>query len=130
MLIGGINTAIDFGLLFLLTWAGLPVWAANMISTGVALTFSFFANRSFAFRSTQRGALQAVKFLGVTLFGLWALQPLVILGAEALLHGLLPAPIVLGIGKIAATVVSMLWNYFLYRHFVFPDGQKGADRES
>jgi putative flippase GtrA len=51
-LVGGINTAIDFGILFLLTSFGLNKFVANFISTSVAFIFSFFANRSFTFKST------------------------------------------------------------------------------
>lgn len=50
-LVGGINTAIDIGLLFGLTALGLPKLAANTVSTGLAFIFSFFANKSYTFRA-------------------------------------------------------------------------------
>lgn len=128
ILVGITNTAIDFGLLFALRALGMPLIPANMISTGVALIFSFFANRSFTFGAVgggRRAAVpQAVKFLAITLFGLWVLQPLVLLLGQTLLHGLSlhggwQAGAALLASKLAATVVSMTWNYLMYDRVVF-----------
>lgn len=119
VLVGLINTAIDFGLLFGLRALELPIVPANMISTSVALAFSFFANRSFTFAASGSPVWQAVKFLAVTLFGLWVLQPLVLLGGTALLTEPWGSAAALLASKIAATVVSMVWNYLLYDRVVF-----------
>lgn len=123
ILVGVLNTAIDFLALFGLTAVGVPVVPANMLSTGLALTFSFFANRSFTFRvaGTAAGGAtgQAVRFLAVTLFGLWALQPVVLLLGTWLLTGALREGPALFVSKALATVVSMVWNYLLYDRFVF-----------
>lgn len=121
VLVGLANTALDFGLLFVLRALGLPVVPANMVSTGVALTFSFFANRSFTFRAAGSGSVtrQGVMFVAVTLVGLWGLQPLVLLAGEALLEPALGNPATLLISKVLATVVSMIWNFLLYDRIVF-----------
>lgn len=120
VLIGLLNTAIDFGLLFGLRAIGLPLVPANMISTGAALAFSFFANRSFTFEAGRGNAVrQAVAFLAVTIFGLWVLQPLVLLGGNALLAESWGSSPALFASKVAATVVSMVWNYLLYDRVVF-----------
>lgn len=116
--IGGINTALDFGILFLLTALGLDKLVANFFSTSVAFVFSFFANRTFTFKSTGSAKKQFLPFLIVTLIGLWILQPLVILAITQLLHSLDQA-IALFIAKLIATVVSLIWNYILYSRFVF-----------
>jgi putative flippase GtrA len=116
--IGGINTAIDFGILFLLTALGLDKLVANFFSTSVAFVFSFFANRTFTFKSTGSAKKQFLPFLIVTLIGLWILQPLVILAITQLLHSLDQA-LALFIAKLIATVVSLIWNYILYSRFVF-----------
>ena len=117
-LVGGTNTAIDFGILFLLHGLGLNKYVANIISTSVAFIFSFFANRSFTFKSKKDGRKQAIPFLVVTLTGLWILQPAVIWLVLLLLQGL-DQNIALFIAKLAATVVSLVWNYILYIRFVF-----------
>ncbi len=116
--IGGINTALDFGILFLLTALGLDKLVANFFSTSVAFVFSFFANRTFTFKSTGSAKKQFLPFLAVTLTGLWVLQPLVILAITQLLHSLDQA-LALFIAKLIATVVSLIWNYILYSRFVF-----------
>ena len=122
LLVGVLNTLIDFGILFGLTALGLALVPANMISTAVALTFSFVANRSFTFGSSGNPLPQAIKFLAVTLFGLWVLQPLVLLAGTALLDDPIGPHASLLVSKVAATIVSMVWNYLLYDRFVFGSG--------
>ncbi len=118
--IGGVNTAIDFGILFLLNGLGLNKYIANIISTSVAFVFSFFANRSFTFKSKKDARKQAIPFLVVTLTGLWVLQPIVIWTTLLPLTSI-DQNIALFIAKLAATVVSLIWNYILYSRFVFKD---------
>lgn len=121
LVIGAINTALDFGLLFALTHLGLPLIAANTISTAVALSFSFAANKKFTFKApkSRSGAMTIVKFFGVTLFGLWVLQPLVILALLPLATQLLTANASLFVCKLIATGFSLVWNYVLYDRVVF-----------
>ena len=109
LLVGGTNTAIDFGLLFILNTLGLPRVLSNTISTGVAFIFSFFANRNFTF-SANSGNIkkQMTLFIIVTLFGLWVIQPIII----SLISNLL-------VGKIIATAVTLVWNYLFYSRLVF-----------
>lgn len=131
VLVGVLNTAIDFGALFALTALGLQVVPANMISTALALSFSFLANRSFTFGAAGGGGAvgQAVKFLLVTLFGLWVLQPLVLLAGTALLGDPLGPHASLLVSKVVATIVSMVWNYLLYDRFVFRSSARAEGRE-
>lgn len=120
VLVGGTNTIIDFGLLFILVSVGLDKIPSNYISTTVAFVFSFFANRSYTFKSKGNIKRQLILFIAVTLFGLWVIQPIIISGVS---YGLstfgLADNIVLLIGKIIATVVTMIWNYVLYARLVF-----------
>ena len=120
-LVGGFNTALDFGLLFLFVALGLDKISSNFLSTSIAFVFSFFANKSFTFKSKGGNAKREfIAFMVVTLIGLWILQPLVILAVSAAITPLqLTEPIVLFIAKLIATVVSLIWNYLLYSRFVF-----------
>lgn len=120
-LVGGSNTALDFGILFTLVFFGMDKITANYISTSIALVASFFANKSFTFKSTEGNAKkQFGLFLLITLIGLWVLQPIIITGVAWLLSGsTFPASIVLVIGKLLATVVTLIWNYLLYNRYVF-----------
>ena len=117
-LVGGTNTAIDFGILFLLHGLGVNKYVANIISTSVAFVFSFFANRSFTFKSKKDARKQAIPFIIVTLTGLWILQPIVIWLVLLPLQSL-NQDMALFIAKLGATVVSLVWNYILYSKFVF-----------
>ena len=122
--VGGFNTLLDFALLFLFTNLGVNKFAANYISTSVAFVFSFFANRSFTFKSKGSMKKQIIPFLVVTLSGLWIIQPIIIWLATQPLNALITNDaIVLFIAKLLATVASLIWNYFFYSRFVFTDAR-------
>ena len=120
-IVGAINTALDFGLLFLFTHLGLPKIASNTLSTGLAFGFSFFANKKCTFRSSG-GSIkhEIVLFTIVTLFGLWVLQNGVIWLfsplCTAVLHN---ESFALLAAKLAGTIVSLTWNYLTYDLLVF-----------
>ena len=121
LLVGGVNTALDFGLLLILTSLGLDKIIANYIATGVAFVFSFVFNKNYTFRvkggDTKR---QLAMFALVTLTGLWVLQPIVIVVADTVLQPLIDnQPIILIISKLLATTVSLVWNYVFYSRLVF-----------
>ena len=122
-IIGGINTALDFGLLFVFSSLfGIPRGLANMLSTSISFIFSFFANKRYTFKSSSKENVvrEMVLFTVVTLFGLWVIQGLII-------HFLTPVIINLGTteelallaSKLIATVASLIWNYLLYSRVVF-----------
>lgn len=125
-IVGGANTAIDFVILFILVAMGLPVIASNFVSTSTALIFSFFANQKFTFKNTDsNNRSKFIYFLIITLFGLWIIQPIII----QLINSLLvlyqfDKSIVLLIGKLLATIITLVWNYLLYRKFIFNEDKK------
>lgn len=120
-LVGGFNTALDFGILFGLTAIGVDKIPANYVSTSVSFVFSFFANKTFTFKAKSGNAKREfLSFVIVTLIGLWVLQPLVITAVSQLLETTtLDDTITLLIAKLIATVVSLIWNYILYSRVVF-----------
>ena len=119
--VGGINTILDFGILFLLKSLGLPAISANIVSTSVAFCFSFFANKKYTFKTNSTNIKrEIVLFVIVTLFGLWVLQTVVIKLVTYLFSGIdIPETTVLFIAKLLATIVSLTWNYTLYSRIVF-----------
>lgn len=119
--VGGVNTLIDFGLLFGLKALGLPALSANIISTTTAFCFSFFANKKYTFKTAGTDIKrEIVLFIVVTLFGLWVLQTLVIAFVTSILTQThLQDGIILLIAKLFATAVSLVWNYVLYSRVVF-----------
>ncbi len=120
-LVGGINTALDFGLLFVFKALGIPVEIANIMSTGLAFVFSFFANKKYTFKTRETNVVrEMILFVVVTLTGLWVLQTIII----AVLHDPLSAiikntDIALLVAKLLATVASLTWNYIFYSKLVF-----------
>ncbi len=121
IIVGGANTAIDFVILFGLTFLGVDKIVANFFSTSVALIFSFFANKSFTFKNKSENAKkQFALFLVVTLFGLWVIQPLVIWGSTSLMESFITNDALnLFVAKLIATVTSLIWNYVFYSRIVF-----------
>lgn len=120
-IVGGANTALDFGILFILVFLGLDRIPSNYISTSIAFVFSFFVNKSFTFKSTGGNAKQQFGlFFIITLFGLWIIQPAIILTVERLMDNSgLENSIILLIAKLLATAVTLVWNYVLYAKYVF-----------
>lgn len=123
--VGGLNTFVDFGLLFILKSLGLPIISANIISTTTAFCFSFFANKKYTFKATDTNIKrEIILFTIVTLFGLWVLQTIVI---QIVLFVFEPSnlsdDIALFIAKLIATVVTMVWNYVMYSRYVFTTGK-------
>ena len=120
-LVGGVNTALDFILLFLFVNLGVNKIGANYLSTGISLIFSFFANKSFTFKNkTGNAKKQFGVFLIVTITGLWVLQPIIIwITTSTLEEYVTNESYLLFIAKLIATIGSLTWNYFLYSRLVF-----------
>jgi len=128
--VGGINTILDFGTLFILKSLGLPAVSANVISTSMAFCFSFFANKKYTFKTSSGNVKrELLLFIVVTLFGLWVLQTIVISIVTNLFIGShLPDGLILFIAKILATIVSLIWNYTLYSRVVFRQNANADQR--
>ena len=122
-LVGGINTLIDFGLLFAFSslW-GIPRGFSNILSTSVAFIFSFFANKRYTFKSTEKDNIvrEMILFTVVTLFGLWIIQSLIIHSLTPFIASFgLSDELSLFVAKLVATAASLIWNYILYSKVVF-----------
>lgn len=131
MIVGVVNTAIDFAILFaLFNFFGMPIFFSNVLSTSVALAFSFFANKKFTFQDTNKNTKTKIAiFLTITLFGLWIIQPIIIAITNLfLVQTTDDTNVVLLVGKLIATCVTLVWNYLLYRKFVFNKTKKQSEQ--
>jgi len=137
-LVGILNTLIDFGIFNALTSGGrVSKVKANLCSTSVAMIFSFTANRQAVFAG-QRGNPweQAALFFVVTGIGVYGLQTGVLYllvnrwrWPTRLVHRVLALAgagsrnlddvLLRNGGKACGTVVSLTWNFFLYKYVVF-----------
>ena len=126
LIIGGLTTVVSLGTYYLLVWTILdpedPVQlqVANVTSWIAAVTFAYFTNRSFVFRSKNNNRLKeagafylsrvgtllldmGLMFLGVTVFG-WNDK----------------------IMKLVVQVVVTVGNYVLSKLFVFRKSSEDA----
>jgi putative flippase GtrA len=121
-IVGGANTALDFGILLIITnFFGINSIPANYISTSVSFVFSFFVNKSFTFKSTTGNVKkQFALFIIVTIIGLWIIQPAIIWAVENSVASLnWNENVTLIVAKLIATVASLIWNYLFYSRLVF-----------
>lgn len=127
VIVGGANTALDFILLFLFVHLGVNKIVANYFSTGIALIFSFFVNKSFTFKEKDGNARkQFIYFLVITLIGLWVIQPILIWASTPVLQPYISNDtLLLFVAKLVASVATLVWNYLFYSRIVF---KKKADQ--
>lgn len=129
-IVGGVNTALDFSILFTLTmFISIPKELANFISTFISFLFSFFANKKYTFKSTSKNLKrQFLLFTIVTLFGLWVIQTIIIAAITPVFTNLgINKPAALLISKLIATAASLIWNYTLYSRVVFKKPKNSSD---
>ena len=122
--IGGINTALDFIILFVLTSFGTKIFIANIFSTGITFIISFLMNKKITFKSVLSNKKELIRemllFIIVTLFGLWVIQNIVISISIPIFENLLKnKQISLLLSKLIATIFSLIWNFILYKKVVF-----------
>jgi len=111
---GGLAFLVDLGVLAVLKnvldW---PLWLA----TGAAFLLSFFftytIQRVFSFGSTAPHGVALLKYAALVTINTLATIAIVFLVDLTVLGWL-------G-GKVIATALSTLWNYFAYRYWVFAD---------
>ncbi len=135
-MVGAFNTLLDFAVYNVLSGEfGFTLIRANIISTTVAMVFSFFANKHVVFKKTGGNtARQAVIFWVVTAFGLYVLQTGTIWILTSAWHVPMNSALYLfhtaGVtnhddflikngAKAIATCVSLVWNYIMYKKVVF-----------
>ena len=137
--VGVLNTVIDFFIYNALTTKTFHLGriTANFISTTIAMIFSFFANKHLVFGASGGNLwAQIIGFYLVTAFGVYVLQNIVIyfFSKRYLAPAELANKIVRGVhlerylnsdfvskntAKLAATIVSLTWNFILYKKVVF-----------
>lgn len=133
VVIGFINTALDFAILNLEMWmfsiyAGWPIIIFNVVSFAIASTNSFIWNRLWTFKvkSGEKVAMQYLQFIIVTAIGMGINSSIVYLGTTVVgphfgLHPQLWANVV----KVFATCISLIWNFFGYKFVVFKKKELG-----
>jgi putative flippase GtrA len=121
LLVGLSGTVLDFSLLSLLKWTGLPVLPANTLSFLAGVVNNYLGNRYWTFegRGTAGWTRQLGQFLAVSLVGLACNNLIIYLLEDPMGHvlgqpqlGYLPA-------KVLATAFVVVWNYLANRYWTF-----------
>ncbi len=132
--VGGVSTAIDAGIVWILTFGvqlgGTSAFAPTIIksiSTTIAACNSFLLNRTWTFKVSGTGnrGKHASRFAVVTVIGL-LLNVAIYSVVLRLLNGpniaLVPdasKKLHAGIGFVIATGIVMFWNFFAQKHWAF-----------
>lgn len=125
--IGVINTAIDYGILFLLSKAtgitkGNGVIPLNVISFSIATINSYYLNKKWAFGDQSRleQGRKFSLFLVVSIIGVVINTGIVRVVSTniAPMFGLSPRLWLLA-SKLVATAISLIWNFIGYKVVVF-----------
>ena len=119
LLVGGLSFAIDLGTLALLHEAfHIDLWIATPIAFIISLLFNFIAQRSFTFRSNSRRDASFIKYIALVIVNTGA--------TDVIVNVIAAAGLSYSIGKVVSTALTMTWNYFLYRHWIFKKAKKEA----
>jgi putative flippase GtrA len=112
LIAGGLSFLVDFGLLALLhNVVGWPVWLATGVAFLVSFAFTYTIQRMFSFMSRAPHGRALVRYTILVAFNTLATVGIVSLVNTSVLGW--------AGGKVIATIVTTVWNYFAYRYWVF-----------
>lgn len=111
--VGVTNTLFDVVLYTALTRiGGVHYLIANVLSFTFAATSSFFLNKRWTFRNTDRGAhWQFLRFFAVSVGGLALNEGVLFFFVSRGVYDLL--------AKTFGIVLAFFWNFFLYKYWAF-----------
>lgn len=113
LVVGGLSFLLDLGLLALCFQVfGWPLWLATGAGFWGSFFFNYFLQRHFAFGGGGTALGGVLRYSGLLAFNTVA-----VMGIVELFNFLGPGYV---IGKVVATVLTMGWNYFIYKHWIFP----------
>jgi putative flippase GtrA len=112
LFVGGLSFLVDFGLLALLSQViGWPLWIATSVAFLVSFAFTYTMQRVVAFSSQAPHGSSLAKYAVLVAFNTVASVVIVELASSTVLGW--------GGGKVLATVVTTVWNYFSYKYWVY-----------
>lgn len=115
LIVGGISFLIDFGLLTLLHgYFGVELWVATPVAFLTSLFFNFLLQRTFTFKAGNNRSVSFLKYSILVVLNTFAAD-LIVNAADWMGAGY-------QIGKVISTVMATIWNYFLYKNWIFKSG--------
>ncbi|WP_237685718.1 MULTISPECIES: GtrA family protein [Arthrobacter] len=119
LIVGGLSFAIDLGLLMILhEAAGVALWIATPVAFITSLVFNFLMQRIYTFRATNKGHVSAAKYGTLVVFNILATDAIVLLFAQT--------EFTYAVGKVVSTALTMVWNFFIYKYWIFPAAKSDA----
>jgi putative flippase GtrA len=118
--VGVVNLFVDIGLFNLVHFRiGLGPTTSNIISTGVATTISYFANRHWSFSHRARTGLRReyVLFFVINLVAL-GISSVVIAFTYYVVGD--HSPFALNVAKFIGIGIGTVFRFWSYKRFVFP----------
>lgn len=113
LIVGVMSFALDLGLLMLLhEGAGVELWLATPVAFITSLVFNFLLQRRYTFQATNKGHVSAFKYGLLVVFNILATDAIVLLFADT--------ELTYATGKVVSTVSTMVWNFFIYKYWIFP----------
>jgi len=118
--VGLVNLFVDIGLFNLVHFRiGLGPTTSNVISTGVATTISYFANRHWSFSHRARTGLRRE-------YGLFFVINLIALGISSIVIAFTyyvvdaTSPFELNVAKVIGIGIGTIFRFWSYKRYVFP----------
>jgi putative flippase GtrA len=113
LVVGGLTVIVDIGLLGLLhELYGVPLGVATTVAFGAAVLLNFLLNRTLMSSSGSSGLTQhALRYASLVVAN-YVITLAVVTTAGQVGDRYLVA-------KVAVVAVSTMWNFLLYRHWVF-----------
>lgn len=112
LIAGGAAFLVDLGLLALFRNVfGWPLWLATGLAFLLSFFFTYTVQRMFAFTSRSPHGIALLKYAALVAFNT-AASVLIVASVDLTGAGWV-------VGKVVATVVMTIWNYFAYRYWVF-----------
>lgn len=120
LIAGGLSFLVDFGLLTLFRQVlGWQLWVATAVAFLVSFVFNYLIQRIFSFGSTTPHGIALVKYSILVAFNTVATVVIVDLMNQTAAGW--------GVGKVASTAATTVWNYFAYRYWVFRERRRESD---
>lgn len=134
VLVGGLNTLIDLGILNLLIFiteiaSGFGYSAFKGISFTIAVINSYFLNKLWTFKgqSGEKGKKEFTQFFIVSLIGFG-----INVGIASFVVNIISPQFGIGdklwanVGAVCATLTAMVWNFLGYKFIVFKNAKSSS----
>lgn len=128
--VGAVNFFVDTGIFNASHfWLHLGPTTSNVISTGVATTLAYFANRHWSFSHRARTGLRREYTLFFLLNGVALAFSLVCVDFTFYVLGL-TSPLAVNSAKLVGLAIGTVFRFWSYKRWVFPPAETVEHRQT